>query len=151
MPRLAWLLLILAGGPLPAVDAGAPVQFLGGTLPALAARSEGRIDLSGDSALLFRTRNAVFEIPYAQIQTLEYGQHVDRRYVEAVLLSPLFLLSKSRKHFVTLGFVDGQGRRQVVVFRIGKNAVRPVLAALEARTGRRVEYQDEQARKSGKG
>jgi hypothetical protein len=35
------------------------------------------------------------------------------------------------------------------VFRVGKGDIRPVLAALEARTGRRVEYQDDNARKNG--
>jgi hypothetical protein len=37
-----------------------------------------------------------------------------------------------------------------VVLRIGKGQVRPLLASLEARTGVRVQYQDDEARK-GKG
>jgi hypothetical protein len=35
--------------------------------------------------------------------------------------------------------------------RLDKDDVRSVLAGLEARTGRRVEYQDEEARRTGKG
>jgi len=38
-----------------------------------------------------------------------------------------------------------------MVFQVDKDDVRAVLAALEARTGRRVEYQDEEARKAGRG
>ena len=38
-----------------------------------------------------------------------------------------------------------------MVLRIDKGDIRMVLASLEARTGRRVEYQDDEARKSGKG
>jgi hypothetical protein len=51
---------------------------------------------------------------------------------------------------VTVGFVDGQGDRQAVVFRVDKEDIRAVLAALEARTGRRIEYQDDEARKGSK-
>jgi hypothetical protein len=61
------------------------------------------------------------------------------------------LLSKARKHFVTLGYVDAEGKQQVLVFQVGKGDIRSVLAGLEARTGRRVEYQDDEARKAGKG
>ena len=76
---------------------------------------------------------------------------MSRRYAAAILISPLLLLSKSRKHFVTLGYMDQDGKQQAVVFRCGKGDIRSVLAALEARTGRRIEYQDDEARKAGKG
>jgi len=42
---------------------------------------------------------------------------------------------------VTLGYVDGEGKQQVLVFRVDKGDIRTVLAGLQARTGRRVEYQ----------
>jgi len=76
---------------------------------------------------------------------------VSRRYAAAILISPLLLLSKSRRHYVTLGYVDEAGIQQALVFRVEKGDIRMVLASLEARTGRRVEYQDDEARKSGKG
>ena len=63
----------------------------------------------------------------------------------------MLLLSKTRKHYVTLGYVDGDGRQQALVMRLGKGDIRSVLASLEARTGRRVEYQDDDARKAVKG
>ncbi len=66
----------------------------------------------------------------------------------ALLISPVLLLSKSRKHFVTLGYVDGDGKQQVMVIRVEKGDIRSVLAGLEARTGRRIEFQDEEARKA---
>ena len=74
---------------------------------------------------------------------------VSRRYAAAILISPLLLLSKSRKHFITLGFVDADDRQQALVVRVDKGDIRPALAALAARTGRRVEYQDAEARKAG--
>ena len=61
----------------------------------------------------------------------------------------MLLLSKSRKHFVTVGYTDSEGRQQALVFRVSKGDIRTVLASLEARTGRRVEYQDDNARENG--
>ena len=37
-----------------------------------------------------------------------------------------------------------------MVFRVDKNGIRATLVGLEARTGLKVQYQDEQARKAGK-
>jgi hypothetical protein len=84
-----------------------------------------------------------------KIDTLEYGQHVSRRYAAAVFLSPVLLLSKSRQHYVTIGFMDGEGKHQALVFEFGKGDIRSALASLEARTGKRVEFQDDEARKAG--
>jgi hypothetical protein len=37
------------------------------------------------------------------------------------------------------------------VFELGKEIVRTTIVTLEARTGRKVEYEDDEARKSGMG
>ncbi len=37
------------------------------------------------------------------------------------------------------------------MFQVDKGAVRQVLVSLEAKTGRKIEFQDEDARKAGKG
>jgi hypothetical protein len=124
---------------------------VGGTVSAISAKSGGRVDLTANDNLIVQCGKIAILIPYPKINTVEYGQSVSRRYAEAVLLSPIFLLAKSRKHFVTLGYVDTDGKQQALVFRVEKGDIRSVLAALEARTGRRVEYQDQEARKAGKG
>ena len=131
-------------------DAGVRAQFIGGTL-AVPARSSARLDLTGADALVLECGRMEFRIDYHKINTLEYGQNVSRRYAAAILISPLLLLSKSRKHFVTLGYVDAEGKQQALVFRVDKGDIRMVLASLEARTGRRVEFLDAEARKSGRG
>ena len=38
-----------------------------------------------------------------------------------------------------------------MIFQVSGKEIRPVLVSLEARSGRKVEYQDDEARKSGKG
>ena len=92
----------------------------------------------------------MIRVPYERINQLEYGQKVDRRLWEAVLLSPLFVLSKKRDHYVTVGFELEGGQQQALLFRVEKDDVRALLVSLEARTGRKVTYQDNEARKAGK-
>jgi hypothetical protein len=66
---------------------------------------------------LFQTKSVTVQIPYDKINVLEYVQRVGRRYAEAVLLSPVFLLSKTRKHHLTVEFKDDRGKRRVFVDR----------------------------------
>lgn len=127
--------------------AGARAYLTGTTVPDFPAKCDVRLDMTGDQEMLFVTRLLTLHVPYDKVNTLEYGQHVGRRYAEAILISPLFLLSKSRKHFVTVGYIDAKGRQQAVVLQVGKGEIRAVLAGLEAKTGRRVEYTDDEARK----
>lgn len=132
-----------------AAAAGIRVQVVGGTVADLPAKSSIHLDLADSDTLLVRgAKEAELRIPYSRITTLEYGQTVNRRYAEAVLISPMLLLSKQHKHFLTLGFEDGSGKRQALVLRVEKGDIRPLLAGLEARSGRRIEFQDEEARKA---
>jgi hypothetical protein len=99
----------------------------------------------------------VYAIPYDQIVDIEYGQKAGRRVgaaiATAILIAPigLFLLfSKKRKHYVTIGYKDTEGKEQVAVFELGKDIIRTSLAVLEARSGKKIEYQDDEAKKSSK-
>jgi hypothetical protein len=85
------------------------------------------------------------------MNSLEYGQKAGRRVGLAIAVSPLALLSKKRKHFLTVNYLDDTEKQQAVVLELGKDIVRTTLATLEARSGRKIEYQDEEARKSSKG
>lgn len=129
--------------------AQANVEYVGGTTLLLRQGASARIDLSDDRYVAFYAGKQQMRIAYDRVNLLEYGQQVDRRLVLALVVSPVFLLSKTRKHFLTIGFEDEAGRQQAVVFRVDKGGIRAVLAALEARTGRRIAYQDQEARKAG--
>ena len=132
-------------------DPGSDADYVGGTLAALPGKAEGKLDITGQDAVLFRSKQALVRIPYDRITALEYGQRVNRRYLSAILVSPVLLLAKSRKHYLTLAFNDDEGRAQAMIFQIGKNQIRVVLASLEARSGRRIDFQDDDARKAGRG
>lgn len=130
---------------------GSPAEYLGGTLDTLAPRTSGLLSTGDNHSLIFQTRQLVLRIPYEKVNQLEYGQKVDRRYLEAILISPLFVLSKKRAHYLTVGYETEELGQQALVFRVDKSDIRPVLVSLEARTGLKVVYQDDEARKAGKG
>jgi len=130
---------------------GASARYVGGTLAAIKADSEGKVSATDELFLEFRSKGKQMHVPYSDINLIEYGQNVDRRYIMAVIISPLFVLSKKRQHFLTLGFADRERRQQAMVFKVEKGKIRSLLVALEARTGLKVQFQDENARKAGKG
>lgn len=150
--KRAFAALLILSSALAAGDGGDRVTYVGGTVAGVKARTDARISLNASDALMFSPKNgASIEVPYRDITTLEYGQRVSRRYVEAVLISPVFLVAKRKTHYLTIGYSDRDGHQQAIVMQINKDEIRPLLVSLEARTGRRVEYQDEDARRSGKG
>jgi hypothetical protein len=149
--KLYLLVLLVLSPLLQAGDIGSRVLYVGGTVPGVRNKTDARIDLLQDDTLKVIVNGNSFLIPYQDVTTLEYGLRVSRRYVEAVLISPLFLVAKKKTHFLTIGYMDHDGRQQAMVLQVGKEEIRPLLVSLEARTGRRVEYQDEEARKAGKG
>lgn len=130
---------------------GASAEYVGGTLANINGTPGGKLRTSDEVFLEFRAKGREFNVAYDKINLLEYGQNVDRRYVMAILISPLFLLSKSRQHFLTVGYSDTQGKQQAMVFRVDKGKIRATLVSLEARTGLKVQFQDDEARKAGKG
>jgi hypothetical protein len=142
--RICCLLVGLAS----LTEAQTSVEYIGGTAPQLAAGMQGSMALADDRYLAFYAGKIQMRVAYDRINLVEYGQQVDRRLALALVLSPVFLLSRSRKHFLTIGFSGEDGKQQAMVFRVDKNSIRPTLAGLEARTGLKVQYQDEQARKA---
>jgi len=143
------LLLLLLGAS--AAIGQAKVEYIGGTAPQIAVGASGAITVSDQRYFAFYSRKSNIRVAYDKINLLEYGQTVGRRLDLAIIISPAFLLVKKRKHFLTVGYMDEDGKQQALVFRVDKNDIRAALASLEARTGQRVQYQDEEARKAGRG
>lgn len=128
-------------------------KYIGGTISSLKEGDEGKSSIKDEKVFVFEAGDGKdrIAIPYNQIDSLEYGQKAGRRIGVAVVINPLFIFSKKRRHFLTIGYTDADGKQQAGVFELGKDVIRVTLASLEARTGRKVEYQDEEARKSGAG
>ncbi len=151
--RRLLLLTALLGAALPAAarNYGSRMEYIGGTIAQIPEGCSGRAQTTDAQYFVFYSKGASWRVPWESINLVEYGQKVDRRYVAAVVLSPLFLLSRKREHFLTVGYTDEDGKQQAMIFRVNKDDIRSALVSLEARTGRKVEFQDEEARKAGKG
>ncbi len=145
------IILLTLSPLLQAGDTGSWVQYMGGTVSGVPNKSTGRIEIRQDDVLKLSLHGSSLTIPYKDVTTIEYGMRTSRRYLEAALISPMFLIGKRKAHFLTIGYTDAEGRQQAVVLEVPKDDIRPLLVSLEARTGRVVEFQDEEARKAGKG
>src|SRR5205085_1464277 len=96
----SWLLLaVVAAG----LRAETKAEYAGGTDAGLTPGVSASLDLADNRYLAIYTRRTQLRIAYAHINLLEYGQKVDRRIALAIAVSPAFLASKSRKHFLTIG------------------------------------------------
>ncbi|MCM3872730.1 MAG: hypothetical protein ND895_18770 [Pyrinomonadaceae bacterium] len=137
-------------------------SYYGGTVAEFKdAKKEikGHLLTTDETSLQFTyANNQMMSIPYASFIDMEYGQKSGRRVgaavVTTILLGPLgllTLLSKKQKHFLTLGFTDPAGKEQVAIFKLNKDMVRTVLPILEARSGKKVEYQSKGAEKKATG
>lgn len=150
----ASLVLVLAiEVPLGAVDSK-KAEYVGGTISSISEQAEGLLDTTTDTQLVFtpeRGKGRSLMIPYASITGLEYGQKAGRRVAVALLVSPLALFSKKRKHFLTISFKDAEGKEQAAVLELGKDIVRTTLTIVETRSGKEIEYQDDEAKKAGRG
>jgi hypothetical protein len=139
--------------------------YKGGTVPGFDGAKdvvEGMLDTKDADRLIFTAldkpfRGKTFSIPYKSVIDLEYGQKAGRRVGTAVATTVLFgpigllsLLSKKRKHYLTIGFKDDADKDQVVVLELGKDIVRTTIPIVETRSGKKVEYQDEEAKKAAK-
>jgi hypothetical protein len=151
MKRLITIALLVSfATPLLAVGSK-KAEYVGGTITTVPERTEGDLDTKNETRLTFSSKEGGIEIPYSAITNLEYGQKAGRRVAVAVLVSPLALFSKKRKHFLTIGYKDAQGKEQAAVFELGKDISRTTLTIVSTRSGKQIEYQDEEARKAGRG
>ena len=151
VPKRLLTLIVCILGLAAAAQGQARAEYIGGTADKVAVGASGAIAVSDPQYFAFYSRRSNVRIAYKNVNLLEYGQTVSRRLDLAIIVSPAFLLVKKRKHFLTVGYTDDDGKQQALVFRVDKNDIRAMLASLEARTGQRVTYQDEEARKAGRG
>jgi hypothetical protein len=87
--------------------------------------------------------STAFSIKYDAIKSILYEQTSKPRYAEAILISPLFILSHSKKHFLTIQYTDTTGAGQFVIVHLDKKNAREAVAIAEAQTGKKVEHVEE--------
>ena len=139
--------------------AGIPADkcvYIGGTA-SLNKNTTGVMSTDDPKTLKFTASGTTWDVDYSKVTSLAYGQHAGRRVgatvawgVTTLGIGALpILFSKKRRHYLTIEYTDANNAAQAVVFEVGKNAIRTLLKSLEVRTGKKVEYEDEEARKAG--
>jgi hypothetical protein len=121
--------------------------YVGGTIANLPEGTTGALDTKDDRVMRFSSPQGNFEIPYESITSLEYGQKAGRRLGVALTITIWALFSKKRKHFLTIGWNDENDKPQGAVIEVPKGTVKSFLITLEVRSGKKVEYESEEARK----
>ncbi len=85
----------------------------------------------------------VLSIKYDAIKNMTYEKASKPRYAEAVIISPLFLLSNAKKHYLTIQYADETGAGKYAIVHLDKKNAREAVACAEAQTGKQVEQIDE--------
>ena len=144
----AAVMISIAATPALALDKD-KAMYVGGTAN-VAPKAEGMLATNDEAKMMFVAEKGggLIEIPWKRIDEAEYGQKVGRRVKTAILLTPLALFSKARKHYLTISYKDKNDEMQSAVFELGKELVRTTLTVVETRSGRKITYQDEEAAKS---
>ena len=132
------LCLLLPVTALAASDGGYKVVYDGGSLPGAKAGTSMHLVI-GEKEI--RIGDTV--IPATAVTEISYGQDVHRRVGAAIGIGvftlgvgALMALSKSKKHFVGLTWVDGE-RKGGFAMQCDKNEYRGILAGLEGVTGKK--------------
>jgi hypothetical protein len=85
----------------------------------------------------------IVTIPYDKIKTLLYEKTSKPRYTEAILISPFFLFSKTKKHFLTIQYTDPAGTGAFFMIHMDKSNASDIANTAQAETGKPVERTEE--------
>ncbi len=126
-----------------AADNGYKVTYDGGSITDAKAGTSLRLFIDSNQVRLVRDKGEVITIPASAITEISYGQDVHRRVGAAIGLAvvslgigALMALSKSKKHYVGLTWVDGE-KKGGFAMQCDKSEYRGVLAGLEGITGKK--------------
>lgn len=145
--RLGGVVLTLAGASAFGAVRGDDALYIGGTHSAIPEKTEGRLNLSSSEVAVFESKKGRFVIPFKRLTSIEYGQKAGRRVGVALAVSPVALLSKKRKHFLSVAYSDEAGTKHGAVFELSKGKTHGVISTFEQRSGMKVEFESADAKK----
>lgn len=126
-----------------AADNGYKIIYDGGSIPDLKAGKDLHLTVTSEAIVLMDGKTQVLSVPPSAVTEISYGQDVHRRVGAAIGLAvfslglgALMLLSKSKKHYVGLTWVDGD-KKGGFAMQCDKSDYRGVLAGLEGVTGKK--------------
>ncbi len=119
------------------------VTYDGGSVPDTKAGTGMKLYIDANQIRLVRDKGEPITIPASSVTEISYGQDVHRRVGAAIGLAvvsfgigALMALTKSKKHYVGLTWVDGD-KKGGFAMQCDKNDYRGVLAGLEGITGKK--------------
>ena len=131
-----------------ASDNGYKVTYDGGSVADAKAGTGMKLFIDSNQVRLVRDKGDVITIPASGVTEISYGQDVHRRVGAAIGIAvvsfgigALMALTKSKKHYVGLTWVDGD-KKGGFAMQCDKNDYRGVLAGLEGVTGRKAVNSD---------
>ncbi|MDX2151631.1 MAG: hypothetical protein SFV54_12915 [Bryobacteraceae bacterium] len=113
-------------------------SYLGGTVTTIPRNALGKLDLRGESEIVFLYRDPHWSLPYDKVRAIEYdpGEVVTRRRTIQTLgfaKLPMF----ASKPQLTIKFESGVGQTEKVVLELPKKQALTTLARLEEKTGKK--------------
>jgi hypothetical protein len=125
-----------------AESAGYKVAYDGGSVPKKVGTSMS-LYIEASQIRVAEKSEVLATIPASAVTEISYGQDVHRRVGTAIGLAvisfgigAMMLLSKSKKHFVGITWVDGE-KKGGFVMQCDKNDYRGILMGLEGVTGKK--------------
>jgi hypothetical protein len=119
------------------------VKYDGGSLQNLKAGSDVKLFIESNTVKFVKDKKEIASIPASAITEISYGQDVHRRVGTAVAvgvvsfgIGALTALSKSKKHFVGLTWVNGDQKGGLAI-QCDKDEYRGILAGLEGVSGKK--------------
>ena len=85
----------------------------------------------------------IASVPYDKIKSMLYEKTSHPRYTEAILISPFFLFSKTKKHFLTVQYTDERGDGKFMMLHMDKSNAEDIVNTAEAQTGQKVTREEE--------
>jgi len=126
-----------------ASDDSYKVVYDGGSLPGIKAGKDVKLHIATSSIVFKKDKEEVIAIPTSSVTEISYGQDVHRRIGAAIGLAvvslgigALMALTKSKKHFIGLTWVDGE-KKGGLAMQCDKKEYRGILAGLEGVTGKK--------------
>lgn len=122
---------------------GYKVIYDGGSIPNIKSGSGMRLHIDQARIRLTTDKSELVSVPPAAVTEISYGQDVHRRVGAAIGLAvvslgigALMALTKSKKHFIGLTWVNGD-QKAGLAMQCDKNEYRGILSGLEGVTGKK--------------
>jgi hypothetical protein len=145
---LAVVLCVVVPAVMIAAQSGYNVTYDGGSIADTKAGTGLRMYIEANQVRFVRGKADMVTVPASSITEISYGQDVHRRVGAAIGLAvvslgigALMALTKSKKHFVGLTWVNGE-QKGGFAMQCDKNEYRGILAGLEGITGKKAVNSD---------